>query len=125
MFGMIDTEYIWLKYSSTGVIFEVAFLLLDEQRPEVYSYKWNVKYNMLKHDKKRWCPTLNFINRNGFYDKIIWPCNENGNEIKHVQEKIQEIYSFFSVQAVYVKSETGRLINFYYENVIKTYHYLT
>ena len=46
MFGVIDTEYIGLKYSSTGVIFQAAFLLLDERRREVYSYKWNVKYNI-------------------------------------------------------------------------------
>ena len=57
---MIDTEYIGLKYSSTGVIFEAAFLLLDEQRPEVYSYKWNIKYNTFKYDKKKMVPNVKF-----------------------------------------------------------------
>jgi hypothetical protein len=43
MFGVIDTEYIGPKYSSSGVIFEAAFSLLDEQRLKVNSCKWNVK----------------------------------------------------------------------------------
>lgn len=103
MFGVIDTEYIGLKYSSTGIIFEAAFLLLDNQRREIHCYKWNIRYNMYKYEKNRWSPTLNFINRNGFYAKTIRPHNENGYEIKHVQEEIQEICSFFGVQAVYVK----------------------
>jgi hypothetical protein len=46
---------------------------------------------------------LNFITRNGFYDKLIRPFNENGYEIEQVQEEIREICSFFGVRAVYVK----------------------
>jgi hypothetical protein len=67
---------------------------------------------MFQCDKKRWCPTLNFINRNCFYDKILRPRNENGYEIKHAQEEIQEICSFSSVQAIYVKENmlTDKLI---------------
>ena len=71
MFGATDSEYIRLKHSSCGVIFEATFLLLHEHCREAYSYEWNLKYNMFNYNIKRWCATLNFINRNGFNDKII------------------------------------------------------
>ena len=58
---MIDSEYIGVKHSSIGVIFEAAFLLVDDEYREVYTYKWNLKYNLYKYDTKRWRKTLNFI----------------------------------------------------------------
>ena len=103
MIGLYDTEFIGLKKSSCGVIFECAFLLLSMDLEEIDCYHWLVNYNLFDYDKSLWSTTLRYINRLGFYDRVITPLNNTGQELRNVQEEVSEICSFFGVEALYVK----------------------
>ena len=70
---MINSEYFGLKNSSCGMIFEIVFLLLNENRKEIDLYKWDVKYNMFDCDKKRWSHTLKLMNGKRLYNREIKP----------------------------------------------------
>ena len=69
MIRVFDTEFIGLKHASCGIIFEAAFMLLDENRKEMNSYYWEIKYNIYEHDGRLWKPILDHMNQNGFLDK--------------------------------------------------------
>ena len=65
MTGLQDAEFIGLKKSSCGVIFECAFLLLFVERKEIDCYRRKVKYTMFECDKGFWSTTLRHKNRLG------------------------------------------------------------
>ena len=71
MIGLYDTEFISLKKSSCGVIFECAFLLLSMELEEIDCYHWIVNYNMFEYDKSLWSTTLLRIYRLGFKKAIV------------------------------------------------------
>jgi hypothetical protein len=58
---------------------------------------------LFDYDKCLWSTTLRRINGLGLYDRKIKPFNKNAIELKHVQEEVREICSFFGVKALYGK----------------------
>ena len=103
MNGVFDCEFIGLKKSSCGVIFECTFLLLTTDRREVSCYHWHINYNMYSYNRDMWRNTLCVINKLGLYDRVISPFYDEGKDLSVVQEEVREICSFFYVTALYAK----------------------
>ena len=103
MYGVFDCEYIGVKKSACGVIFEWAFLLLTTDHQEVSCYHWYINYNMYDYNEDRWRNTLYFINKIGLYNRMILPSYNKGKDLSYVQEEVREICCFFGVTALYTK----------------------
>ena len=103
MIGIYETEFINLKPSSCGVVFECTLLLPTEEHEEIDCCHWKMNYNMFDHNKSLTSTTIRPLNRHGFYDRLITPYNKNGKELITAQEKFRDICNFFGVEALYVK----------------------
>ena len=67
MYGVLDCEFIGLKKSACGVIFECEFLLLATDHSEVSCYLCHINYNMYTYNRDKWSMTLRIINKLGLW----------------------------------------------------------